>query len=63
MNLLQDFTDPMTSVPLGVAVLRLVTAMLLDRFGLLGLPQQPITPTRLIGVALVILGVVVVRRG
>ena len=28
MNLLQDFTDPMTSVPLGVAVLRLVTALM-----------------------------------
>ena len=42
---------------------QLVTAMLIDRFGLLGLPQQPITPARLIGVALVILGVVVVRRG
>lgn len=42
---------------------QLVTAMLIDRFGLLGLPQQPITPTRAIGVALVIIGVVVVRRG
>jgi transporter family-2 protein len=52
------------AVTLTVAVAsQLVTAMLLDRFGLLGLPQQPITPTRAIGVALVILGVVVVRRG
>ena len=42
---------------------QLVTAMIVDRYGLLGVPQQPITPTRLAGVALVILGAVVVRRG
>ncbi|WP_375270175.1 DMT family transporter [Sphingomonas sp.] len=42
---------------------QLVTAMIVDRFGLLGLPQQAITPARLVGVALVILGAVVVRRG
>ena len=38
MNLLQDFTDPMTSVPLGVAVLRLVTAMLLG--GIIGWERE-----------------------
>ena len=38
MNLLQDFTDPMTSVPLGAAVLRLVTAMLLG--GIIGWERE-----------------------
>ena len=38
MNLLQDFTDPMTSVPLGVAELRLVTAKLLG--GIIGWERE-----------------------
>jgi transporter family-2 protein len=42
---------------------QLVTALLLDRFGLLGLKTEPFTASRLAGVALVIGGVVLVRRG
>ncbi len=42
---------------------QLVTALILDRFGLLGLSQQPISVARLAGVALVIGGVVLVRAG
>ncbi len=42
---------------------QLVTALILDRFGLLGLSQQPISLARLAGVALVIGGVVLVRAG
>lgn len=42
---------------------QLATALLLDRFGLFGLPQQAVTPGRLAGVALVLAGVVLVRRG
>ena len=49
---------------LSVAIAsQLVAAMALDHFGLLNLPQQPITPTRLAGIALVLLGVFVFRRG
>lgn len=49
---------------LSVAIAsQLVAAMALDHFGLLSLPQQPITPTRLAGIALVLLGVFVFRRG
>jgi transporter family-2 protein len=42
---------------------QLVTALAVDRLGLLGLPQQPVTIGRLAGVALVLAGVVMVRRG
>ncbi|NJR77229.1 DMT family transporter [Sphingomonas corticis] len=42
---------------------QVVTALLLDRFGWLGLQQQPISWGRLGGVALVLIGVLLVRRG
>ena len=42
---------------------QVVTALLLDRQGWLGLQQQPISWGRLGGVALVLIGVLLVRRG
>ncbi len=42
---------------------QLVTALVLDRFGLLGLTAQPISLARVAGVVLVIGGVLLVRAG
>lgn len=42
---------------------QLMAALVLDHFGLLGLDRTPVTATRLGGVLLVLLGVVLVRRG
>lgn len=42
---------------------QVVTALVLDRYGMLGLEQQPISWGRLGGVALVLIGVLLVRRG
>ncbi|MES3152852.1 DMT family transporter [Sphingomonas faeni] len=42
---------------------QIVTALVLDRFGLLGLTAQPISLARIGGVLLVIAGVVLVRAG
>jgi transporter family-2 protein len=42
---------------------QLVAALILDHFGLLGLNAQPATLERIGGVALVLAGVVLVRRG
>lgn len=54
---------------LGLAVTLTVTlaaqltmAVVLDHFGLLGLKQEPVTLTRLAGLALVVAGVFLVRR-
>ena len=54
----------------GVAVLltsivagQLAMATLLDHYGLFGLPRQPIGLERILGLALVIGGVILVRRG
>lgn len=46
-----------------VVASQLVTALLLDHYGLLGLSRDPASPARIAGVALVIVGVVLVRRG
>jgi bacterial/archaeal transporter family-2 protein len=40
---------------------QMVGAMLFDHFALLGVPENPITPTRMAGVALLIGGVVLIR--
>ncbi|KQN90442.1 hypothetical protein ASE95_13185 [Sphingomonas sp. Leaf231] len=49
---------------LSVAIAsQLAAALTLDHFGLLDLPQQPVTVTKLAGIALVLIGVVVFRRG
>ena len=54
---------------LGVGVLltavvagQLSAAVLLDHYGLLGLARHPVGPTRLAGLALVLLGAILVRR-
>ncbi len=51
-----------TTITLMVAG-QLMISLLLDHFGALGVPQNPISLTRLAGVALVIGGVILVRRG
>jgi bacterial/archaeal transporter family-2 protein len=38
-----------------------VAALVIDHFGLMGMPRDPVTATRLIGVALVAAGIVVIR--
>jgi len=55
---------------LGVGVLltaaiagQLLAAVTLDHFGLFGLDRQPVNLARIAGVALVVLGAVLVRRG
>ena len=40
-----------------------VAALALDHFGWLGLPVRPITLVKLAGVALIVGGVLLVRRG
>lgn len=54
---------------LGLAVTLTITiaaqlsmAVAVDHFGWLGLREQPVTPTRLAGLALVVAGVLLVRR-
>lgn len=42
---------------------QLVAAMLIDNYGLFGLARQPLSLARVAGVALVIAGVILVRRG
>jgi transporter family-2 protein len=51
-----------TTITLMVAG-QLLISLVLDHFGALGVPRAPISLTRLAGVALVIGGVVLVRRG
>ena len=51
-----------TTITLMVAG-QLMISLVLDHFGALGVPQAPISLTRLAGVALVIGGVLLVRRG
>ena len=45
-----------------VVVGQMVCALLVDHFGVLGVPQHSASPVRLAGVALLILGVVLIRR-
>ena len=42
---------------------QLVAALALDHFGLLGLPERPVSVTRIAGIALVLAGAWLVRRG
>ena len=42
---------------------QLLAALVIDHFGLLGMNTQTVTPWKLAGVALVVAGVVLVRRG
>ena len=41
----------------------ILAALILDHFGFFGLPRQPVNLTRIVGVALVLAGAVLVRRG
>ena len=41
---------------------QMVASLLLDHFGLLGFPVRPITLTRIVGVALLVAGVMLVRK-
>jgi transporter family-2 protein len=51
--------------PLLTAVIagQLIGAILLDHYGLLGLSRQPVSPEKLAGAALVLMGAFMVRRG
>jgi len=42
---------------------QLALSLILDHFGVMGVPQQPISLPRIAGVLLVIGGVLLVRRG
>ncbi len=50
-----------TMLSLAIAS-QLVTALVLDHFGALNIPQHPVSVGRIAGMALVILGVIIVRR-
>lgn len=59
------FAAPRMGVAYFIAVLiggQLLVALLLDHFGALGLARQAATPTRILGAALVLSGVLLVRR-
>ena len=45
-----------------IVVGQMLGSLMFDHFGLLGLPQHPVTLTRLLGVGLLIAGVMLVRR-
>ena len=49
-------------ITIGIAG-QVLSAMLLDHFGVLGLPREPVSPARLLGAGLVLGGVVLVLRG
>lgn len=42
---------------------QLLGSVVVDRFGLVGFPKEPVTPLRLLGVGLLLAGVVVVQLG
>lgn len=41
---------------------QMITSLLLDHFGLLGYPQQPLTPARFVGALFVVGGVLLIQR-
>ncbi|GAD59845.1 integral membrane protein [Brevundimonas abyssalis TAR-001] len=51
-----------TTIVLMVAG-QMMLSLILDHFGFMGVPKQPITLSRLAGVAMLIGGVLLVRRG
>ncbi|GAB2509618.1 DMT family transporter [Lysobacter humi (ex Lee et al. 2017)] len=51
-----------TLITIGIAG-QILTALWLDHLGALGLPRAPVSPLRVAGAALVVAGVVLVRRG
>jgi transporter family-2 protein len=56
---------PRLGVATTVAVLiagQLAAALVVDHYGWLGVPRQPLGPLRLLGAALLVAGVVLIRR-
>lgn len=49
-------------ITIGIAG-QIVMALWMDHVGALGLPKTPVSPMRILGAALVVAGVVLVRRG
>lgn len=49
------------SVVTGLFVGQMITAMLIDHFGVLGVPKLPLTPQRMIGAALLLVGLLVIQ--
>jgi transporter family-2 protein len=41
---------------------QMVAALLVDHYGVIGFPQSPLTPTRLLGTALLVVGVLLIMR-
>ena len=41
---------------------QMFAALLVDHFGVIGFPQSPLTPTRLLGTALLVVGVLLIMR-
>jgi transporter family-2 protein len=41
---------------------QMVAALLVDHYGVIGFPQSPLTPTRLLGTALLVAGVLLIMR-
>jgi transporter family-2 protein len=41
---------------------QMVAALLVDHYGVIGFPQTPLTPARLVGVALLVAGVLLIMR-
>ncbi len=41
---------------------QMIVALLLEHFGALNIPRQPVTPARVAGVVLIVVGVLVLRR-
>jgi len=41
---------------------QMVAALLVDHYGVIGFPQSPLTPTRLLGTALLVAGVLLILR-
>jgi transporter family-2 protein len=41
---------------------QMVAALIVDHYGVIGFPQSPVTPSRLIGAALLVAGVLLIMR-
>jgi transporter family-2 protein len=59
------FAAPRIGLALFIALLiagQLGMALLLDHLGAFGLPRQPVSPIRIVGIVVILAGVVLVRR-
>ncbi|MGC3995380.1 MAG: DMT family transporter [Propionicimonas sp.] len=64
--LVNAYNAPMIGTSLAVSITLLgqvVTGLLFDHGGWMGVPRRPVTPLRIVGAALVVLGVALVRFG